>query len=118
MGPPAFEERWKNAMNQSDYRGRRFICLVRCSTDEQAGTSIPDQLNLLHAYAKEQGMIHADADIIVDGVTGSIPGARTDIDQIVRRKRERNDFEILLVQDLSRLTRSGVEHGSKIEYDL
>ena len=97
--------------------GRRCICLVRCSTAEQADTSIPDQLKLLRAFAGDNGMTCVD-EVVLDGVSGSLPGARTDIEAVLERKRERDDFDVLLVQDMSRLTRGGAHHGMKLEYDL
>ena len=105
-------------MKENLLQGGRYICLVRCSTNDQAQTSLPDQITLLHAYAEQRGMIHAGADVVLDGVSGSNPGARSDLDAIVSRKRQQNDFDYLLVQDMSRLTRGGVEHGAKIEFDL
>jgi hypothetical protein len=57
-------------------------------------------------------------DVILDGVSGSIPGKRTDIEELLLRKHEKNDFDVVLVQDLSRFTRGGAEHGMKLEYDL
>jgi DNA invertase Pin-like site-specific DNA recombinase len=103
--------------NPDKYNGRRYVCLARCSTAEQAETSIPDQIKLLKAFGDQHGMIYVDQ-ITLEGVTGSVPGARTDIDEIIRRKIDRNDFDVLLVQDVSRLTRSGPEHGMKLKYDL
>ncbi len=105
-------------MSENKLNGRRYVCLVRCSTDQQTDTSIPDQIRLLHAFAQQRGMIHAGDDMILDGVSGSRPGARSDIEKIVLRKQRRNDFDVLLVQDTSRLTRGGVEHGAKVEFDL
>jgi ElaB/YqjD/DUF883 family membrane-anchored ribosome-binding protein len=93
------------------------VCLVRCSTAEQADTSIPDQIKLLKAFGQQHGMVFVDQ-VVVSGVTGSVPGARTDIDQIIHRKQSKNDFDVLLVQDVSRLTRAGAEHGMKLKYDL
>ncbi len=101
----------------SIYRGRRYVCLVRCSTTEQADTSIPDQLKLLRAFGDQHGMVYVDQ-VVLEGVTGSVPGARTDIADIITRKRDRDDFDVLLVQDVSRLTRAGAEHGMKLKYDL
>src|SRR5215470_1674887 len=104
-------------MSYENLRGKRYINLVRCSTDKQTDTSIPSQLKLLNAFAQQHGMIHA-ADVVLEGVTGSIPGARDDIQKLIERKQRKDDFEILLVQDASRLTRGGAEHGMKIQYDL
>jgi hypothetical protein len=97
--------------------GKRYIGLVRCSTDGQKDTSIPDQLALLRGFADKHGMIHVD-DVLRGGVSGSKPGNRTDLDELVARKRDRNDYDILLVQDTTRLTRGGVEHGAKIEFEF
>ncbi|HEY8668167.1 MAG TPA: recombinase family protein, partial [Tepidisphaeraceae bacterium] len=102
---------------QSHLQGRRYICLARCSTAQQADTSNPDQLKLLRAFGDEQQMQYVDS-VILDGVTGSVPGARTDIAQIIARKNEKNDFDVLLVQDMSRFTRSGAGHGMTMEYAL
>jgi hypothetical protein len=103
--------------NNKQYAGRKYLCLARCSTTQQADTSIPDQLKLLRAFGDENGMQFVDS-VVLDGVTGSVPGARSDIEQIVARKNAKNDFDVLLVQDMSRFTRSGSGHGAKLEYDL
>ena len=102
---------------RTELRGRRYLCLVRCSTAQQTDTSIPDQLKLLRAFGDEHDLVHVD-DVVLDGVSGSVPGARTDINDIIRRKSARDDFDVLLVQDMSRFTRGGAEHGMKLEYDL
>jgi hypothetical protein len=104
-------------MKYSSLEGKRYISLARCSTAGQADTSIPDQLALIAAFAKEHGMTHT-ADFALDGVSGSVPGARRDIDQIIHRKKTLNDFEVLLVQDTTRFTRGGIAHGNKLEWEL
>ncbi len=35
--------------------GKRYINLVRCSTDQQTETSIPAQLDLLNGFAAARG---------------------------------------------------------------
>lgn len=104
-------------MSYENLRDKRYINLVRCSSAEQIETSITDQLKLLNAFAAEHGMVYVD-DVILDGVTGSVPGARDDIEKLIQRKLQRDDFDVLLVQDLSRLTRGGAEHGVKLEFDI
>ena len=99
-----------NPMNR--LRGKRYIRFVRCSTKGQADTSIDDQLALLDKFARERGMVHVD-DLILEGVSGSLP--RQHFERLIDRKREREDFDVLLVQDISRLTRSGSKHGAKVE---
>jgi hypothetical protein len=103
--------------NDNSYAGRRYLCQIRCSTNQQIDTSIPDQQKLLRAFGDQYDMIYVDS-VILEGVTGSVPGARNDIEQIIQRKKTANDFDVLLVQDVSRLTRAGAEHGMKLKYDL
>ncbi len=104
-------------MKEDSLSGTRYIMLVRCSTKDQADTSIDDQVKVLRKFADEHHMQYVD-EVRLVGVSGSRPGARHDLEDLLRRKRERDDFEVLLVQDVSRLTRSGARHASKLEYDL
>lgn len=103
-------------MTQS-LNGRRYINLVRCSTDLQTGTSVPGQLQRLNAFGQQHGMIHVD-DVILAGVSGSVPTNRKDIAELIRRKQRKNDFEYVLVYDLSRFTRSGAMHGFWMEAEF
>jgi hypothetical protein len=104
-------------MKYPSLEGKRYIALARCSTDGQVDTSNPDQFNLMAAFADEHKMAYVDK-VALDGVSGSLPGARTDIDELIHRKRTRNDFDVLLVQDTTRFTRGGIAHGSNLEYQL
>lgn len=94
------------------------MSLVRCSTDEQADTSPADQAAVLRAFGDEHGMVHAGDDVVLEGVSGSMPGNRDDIARIVARKQARDDFDVLLVQDTSRLTRGGARHGNAVAWEL
>src|SRR5689334_17972941 len=96
-------------------RGRRFVAIVRCSTAGQAETSIPDQLAVIRNFANRYGMVEVDV-IELAGVSGSIPGNREDLQALLDRKRDRDDFEVLLLQDTTRLTRGGSMHGMKTEF--
>ena len=102
---------------QNKLTGKRYINLVRCSTDQQAETSIPAQLELLNIFAATMGMTRVD-DIVLDGVSGSKPGNRDDIQKLIARKQTKNDFDVLLVQTEDRLTRGGAEHGMWIQQEL
>src|SRR5262249_9452715 len=113
----AASQEGKNMNDDYDLIGKRYIALVRCSTDGQKDTSIPDQLALLGAFAEKHQMMRVD-DVLLEGVSGSLPGKRTDLDALIARKRDANDYDVLLVQDSTRLTRGGVEHGAKVEYDF
>src|SRR5690348_10775502 len=104
-------------MRFPELRGLRYRGWVRCSTKDQGETSVPDQLAVFRGFAAEHELVHVD-DVILDGVTGSIPGARTDVDEILARKLDRDDFDLLLIHDSTRLTRAGAQHASIIRWQL
>ncbi|MFA9480446.1 recombinase family protein [Phycisphaerales bacterium AB-hyl4] len=93
------------------WRGKRFICSVRQSDDSEGTTSTEAQLKWLHEEGRQRGMIHVD-DIVLNGVTGSLPGKRQDLPDLIERKRTKDDFDVLMVQRLDRLTRGGSQHGN------
>ena len=97
-------------------RGKRYIAMVRQSSAAEGTQSSEAQLNWMHAEGQKLGMTLAD-DIVLAGVTGSIPGKRTDIQELFERKTRRNDFEVLMIQRLDRMTRSGVAHGFWFEQE-
>ena len=106
-----------NPKNPKDrWSGKRYICLVRQSNDADGNTNTQAQLKWLHDAGKRLGMIHVD-DIVLNGVTGSLPGNRKDLDNLPKRKRTANDFDVLLVQRIDRLTRGGSDHGFWFEYE-
>jgi hypothetical protein len=104
-------------MKEKDLQGKRFVGLLRCSTIGQADTSIDDQRRLLDAYAREHGLVAVDY-VALEGVSGSLPGNRGDIQQLITRKQANDDFDILLVQDTSRFTRAGTQHAQRLESEL
>lgn len=99
-----------------DYTGKRYVVLVRASSDKEGTTSTEAQLTMLLARAAELKMVLVDQ-IILDGVTGSMPGKRLDLDQLLSRKKDKNDFDVLVVQRLDRLTRGGPNHGAWFEHE-
>ncbi len=104
-------------MEQVNYQGNRYIGLLRCSVPQQADTSLDDQRRVLEAYAREHGFVCVDYKAL-GGVSGSLPGNRDDIHQLIDRKKQKDDFDLLLVQDTSRFTRSGITHQHYIEAEL
>jgi len=104
-------------MREKKLKGKRYIALVRCSSAAQIDTSISAQNALVERFAQEHGMVCAGV-VELAGVSGSVPGIRTDIDEIIRRKREQNDFDVVLMQDATRFTRAGIAHGMKLLYEL
>lgn len=49
------------------WRGRRYICLVRQSSDADGATSTEAQLQWLHSEGDRRGMIRVD-DVVLEGV--------------------------------------------------
>jgi DNA invertase Pin-like site-specific DNA recombinase len=98
--------------------GRSYVNLVRCSSDQQADTSPVDQLHILSDFASENEMVHAGDDVVLEGITGSLPGARDDIEAVIDRKQQRDDFDVLLVQDVSRFSRGGDDHIGYLKHRL
>lgn len=100
-----------------NYTGKRYIALVRASDAKEGTTSTQAQLAMLHEKAASLKMLHVD-DVVLDGVSGSMPGKRADMAALIERKHKHNDFDVLLVQRLDRLTRGGSDHGFWFEHEL
>ena len=103
-------------MDKKEFEGKRYICLVRASDPGQAESSTDAQLAMLNAKAKEMGMVYVDK-IVLEGVTGSRPGMREDMTALLHRKKTANDFEVLVLQRIDRLTRSGADHGFWFQHE-
>ena len=56
---------------------------------------------------------------VLEGVTGSIPGNRSDVDDVIALKQKlRLKRLLLLVPDSTRFTRAGAGHGGSLLYGL
>lgn len=96
---------------------KRAIVLKRCSTDSQIATSINNQ-NISVEKTIADNNITVVKEFDLPGVTGSIPGARQDINQILDLKKGGLDFDLLILPNTDRFTRAGQGHGHRILYDL
>ncbi len=104
-------------MLQPKIKGMHCVVLKRCSSSAQVATSITNQ-GLTTEDCIRENQLYVVHEELLEGVTGSIPGNRTDIDTIIQRKKTRDDFQLLIVQDATRFTRAGQGHGQKLIYDL
>jgi len=93
------------------------VLLMRCSTDPQIATSIRNQ-NISVEKTITDNSITIVKPIRLEGVTGSIPGGRTDIDEIIKLKTDGVHFDLLIVPSIDRFTRAGQGHGAKMFWDL
>jgi hypothetical protein len=97
-----------------DMRNKRGICLSRVSLAEESSSLA--QLAMLQDAAQQRGVEIVDT-VESDGVTGSLPGRREDLKALLERKQMRNDFDVLFIQRLDRLTRGGSGHGFWFEHE-
>ena len=101
----------------SPYAGQHAIAWVRQSTKEQSETSCDDQAAVIAVFAERLGIRVVDR-ATLDGVSGSSARVADEVDRLIERKQIHNDFELLVVHDLSRLTRGGAIAGNYLQYRL
>ena len=101
----------RNVKNEADrWKGKRYIALARQSDDKDGNASTTGQLAHMRRECGDVGMSETHV-ILLEGVTGSMPGKRKDLLALLRRKREKNDFDVIAVHVVDRLTRGGTRHG-------
>src|SRR5688500_2407477 len=104
---------WSSAANKGEtvsdkdmWKGSRYICLGRQSNDDEGDDSVLAQLKYLRSECDGDGMIYVDK-ILLEGVTGSLPARRKHYTKLIERKKEKDDFDVLVVQKMDRATRGG-----------
>lgn len=103
--------------SQTNIRGMNAIVLRRSSSAGQ-GTSITNQGRTVDSVIQEYDLtvIH---EFVLECITGSIPGNRSDIDEILAEKQKHAGQPLLLlVPDHTRFTRAGAGHGGSLLYKL
>ncbi|XAM01583.1 recombinase family protein [Phycisphaeraceae bacterium D3-23] len=97
-----------------NYSGRSAVLLARASTKKQS-LSVEDQINTMERFARREG-IEVIATIGQAGVSASNSKYRPDLDEVVNRKLASDDFDLLLVYNMSRFTRArGLEGLAQIQ---
>lgn len=96
-----------------DLQGKRYVNLLRCSNLPQADTSPGGQKLINDGFCSANGMIWV-SDFYAEGVSGSQTFNRQDLQEVLDAHRE-NPFDVVVVHDLSRLTRGGIRHGNVVE---
>ncbi|GAB4545273.1 MAG: recombinase family protein [Phycisphaerales bacterium] len=95
---------------KSRLNGTRGVPLLRCSTMEQADTSIDDQLNSIKVFSEEFGMELGEPVRLV-GKSGSVKSnLEAGIDDIIARKKNGERIDYVVFYDQSRFARSGPMH--------
>lgn len=97
-------------IQKSRLNGKRGVPLLRCSTMEQADTSIHDQLNSIAAFAKRMDMQLGDP-VRLAGKSGSIKkNLNGMVDEVIARKHAGERIDVVVYFDQSRFGRSGAMH--------
>lgn len=91
--------------------------LRRSSTAAQADTSNTNQARTVDQILKlhQMQVVH---EIDLKGVSGSLPGNRTDVNEIIAAKQRLDNFDYLILPSADRFTRAGSLHGLKLLWDL
>jgi len=95
-------------------RGRRYIAYARCATAEGAEQRFREQIRLIHQFADGLNM-HCAGEVRIANVNGWRPVMRPDLHELLARKRYRRDFEVLIMESYSRLSRAEPENAAMIE---
>lgn len=100
-----------------DYRGKRYIAYARCASPEGAAANLQDQIRRIRRFGDSLDMRCVD-EVRLAGVSGISPPFRDDLRRLLKRKRRRNDFDVLVMLDYARLTRTGLAGGAEIEAEF
>ena len=98
-------------------RGKRYIAYARCATPEGAGRRLQQQVRLIRQFGDSLDMRCVD-EVRLANVSGWLPAMRADLRQLLARKRKRDDYDVLIMEDFARLTRIGLEVGLEIETEF
>ncbi|MCZ2110508.1 MAG: recombinase family protein [Dehalococcoidia bacterium] len=101
---------------RKDLAGKRYVNLLRCSDPRQADTSPEGQKRINDAFGAMNRMTWVQ-DVYAEGVSGSQTFNREDLQELLDLNRT-TPYEVVLVHDLSRLTRGGIRHGNVAEDSL
>ena len=93
--------------------GRRYIAYARCAARDGSAAKLELQIQLIHRFGKQRAMRCVD-EVRLSGVSGATSALRSDLRALLARKRDRDDFDVLIVEDLARLTRAGIAGISEI----
>ena len=96
---------------------RGYIAYARSATSDGVNAGIERQIQAIRQLGEQLGMTCVD-EVRVAGVNGITPVMREDLQNLLIRKQEKNDFDVLIMEDFSRLTRAGLDEGYQIEAEF
>ncbi|MCE1243790.1 recombinase family protein [Oryzomicrobium sp.] len=95
----------------------RIAFYLRYSCDKQSPTSCEDQLRRCHELARRYGLSTDQVQVFSDdalSATGKDDAKRTEYQRLIAAW-EAGQFDVLIVDEWSRLTREGVEHAKMVQ---
>jgi len=98
-------------------RGKRYIAYARCAAADGAAAKLAEQIRRIRQFGDHFDMQCVD-EVRLAGVSGWRPTLRDDLRRLMARKRQQGDFEVLVVEDFARLTRTGPAGGAMIETEF
>lgn len=97
--------------------GTRYIAYARCAAPDLATDKLERQIQAAHQLGDELGMTCV-GEVRLAGVSAGPPAMRGDLRRILTRKREQDDFDVLIMDDFARLTRAGLNEGLQVEAEF
>lgn len=92
-------------------RGKRYIAYARCACATGSALALRKQVRLIRQFGDSLDMQCVDEVRLV--ANGCQPSLRADLRDLLARKRKRDDYDVLIMEDFARLTRTG--RGPEIE---
>lgn len=93
----------------------RYISLLRCASAQQAVENLIRQRHSIQKFAAQNDLVRVD-EMALAGV--SARDTRREVHALIRRKLSKDDYDVLLITDWSRLTRRGFLHAERIRHRL
>ncbi len=84
-------------------RGKRYIAYARCACGVGATKKLREQIRLVRQFGNSLKMHCVDEVRLV--ASGWLPAMRPDLRRLLARKRQKDDYDVLVMEDLARLTR-------------
>ena len=97
-----------------DLHGKRYIAYARCAAADGSVSKLEEQIRLIRQFGERLAMQCVD-EVRLAGVSGGTPALRPDLGRLLARKQESDDFDVLIMEDFARLTRTGPDGIREIE---
>jgi molybdenum cofactor biosynthesis enzyme MoaA len=95
----------------------RYVAYARCACPQDATVNLDRQIHAIRRFAEGHAM-RCVGEVRLAGVSGGEPAMREDLRALILRKRERDDYDVLIMEDFARLTRAGITEGMQIEAEF